>query len=166
MSAHNEKFFENDNGVYFKSGYPSQWFISPFTIDNIEYNCCEQYMMAQKALVFNDLDIKNKIMMSSEPKDQKSFGRIVKNFDEDKWNTIADEIVYQANLAKFSQNSELKHKLLSTGEKIIVECSPYDKIWGNGLNITDTLNTSIENWQGTNRLGKALMRVRSTLHNC
>lgn len=166
MSAHNEKFFENDNGVYFKSGYPSQWFISPFTIDNIEYNCCEQYMMAQKALVFNDLDIKNKIMMSSEPKDQKSFGRIVKNFDEDKWNTIADEIVYQANLAKFSQNFELKHKLLSTGEKIIVECSPYDKIWGNGLNITDTLNTSIENWQGTNRLGKALMRVRSTLHDC
>ena len=166
MSAHNEKFFENDNGVYFKSGYPSQWFISPFTIDNIEYNCCEQYMMAQKALVFNDLDIKNKIMMSSEPKDQKSFGRIVKNFDEDKWNTIADEIVYQANLAKFSQNSELKQKLLATGEKIIVECSPYDKIWGNGLNITDTLNTPIENWQGTNRLGKALMRVRSTLHNC
>jgi ribA/ribD-fused uncharacterized protein len=166
MSEHNEKFFENDNGVYFKSGYPSQWFISPFTIDSIEYNCCEQYMMAQKALVFNDLDIKNKIMMSSEPKDQKSFGRIVKNFDEDKWNTIADEIVYQANLAKFSQNSELKQKLLATGEKIIVECSPYDKIWGNGLNITDTLNTPIENWQGTNRLGKALMRVRSTLHDC
>jgi len=166
MSEHNEKFFENENGVYFKTGYPSQWFGSRFMIDGLEYNCCEQYMMSQKAALFEDFETHAKIMMATEPKEQKSLGRLVKNFDENKWNEVADDIVYRANLAKFSQNPELKQKLLDTTDKIIVECSPYDSIWGNGLNISDTLNTLAENWKGTNRLGKAIMRVRATLREC
>jgi ribA/ribD-fused uncharacterized protein len=166
MSEHNEKFYENETGVYFKSGYPSQWFESKFVIDGVEYNCCEQYMMAQKAKTFEDFETQEKIMLTPVPKEQKVLGRSVKNFDEDKWNAIADEIVYQANLAKFTQNLVLQKALLETDNKIIVECSPYDKIWGNGLNITDTLNTAIENWKGTNRLGKAIMRVRETLQKC
>jgi hypothetical protein len=72
-------------------------------------------------------------------------------------------VVYRANFAKFSQNEDLRRKLLSTGSKIFVECSPYDKIWGNGLNITDTLHTHPDFWKGTNRLGKAIMKVRETL---
>jgi ribA/ribD-fused uncharacterized protein len=164
MEAHNEKFFENENGVYFKSLYPSQWFIKSFVIDGITYNCCEQYMMAQKAKFFNDEETEKLIMNATEPKEQKSLGRLVKNFDENEWNIVADEIVFQGNLAKFSQNKELKEKLLATGEKIFVECSPYDKIWGNGLNITDTLNTLPHNWNGTNRLGKAIMKVRDVLN--
>ncbi len=158
-----EKFYENDNGLYFKSGYPSQWFLAPITIDNQEFNCCEQRMMYMKALTFNDKETADLIMMEKEPKEQKKLGRLVKNFDADKWDTIADEIVYEANLAKFTQHQELNEKLLTTGNKIIVECSPYDKIWGNGLDITTTLNTPEEEWKGTNRLGKAIMKVRETL---
>jgi hypothetical protein len=166
MSSHNEKFYENDNGVYFKSGYLSQWHIVEFNINNKIYNCCEQFMMEQKALLFSDYETADLIMKSAEPKEQKKLGRTVKNFNESKWNNVADGIVYNANLAKFSQNLELKNKLLLTGEKLIVECSPYDSIWGNGLNITDTLNTNINEWKGTNRLGLAIMRVRATLVDC
>jgi hypothetical protein len=158
-----EKFYENENGVYFKSSYPSQWYIMNFMIDGKTYNCCEKYMMAEKARFFKDYETESLIMACDEPKQQKIYGRSVKNFDEDAWNTVADYIVYWANLAKFSQNEDLKQKLLSTGDKIFVECSPYDKIWGNGLNITDTLHTHPENWEGTNRLGKAIMKVRDTL---
>lgn len=158
-----EKFYENDNGLYFKSGYPSQWYLAPITIDNQEFNCCEQRMMYMKALTFNDKETAELIMMEKEPKEQKKLGRLVKNFDADKWDNIADEIVYEANLAKFTQHQELNEKLLMTGNKIIVECAPYDKIWGNGLDITTTLNTPEEEWKGTNRLGKALMKVRETL---
>ena len=103
-------------------------------------------------------------MNASEPKEQKKLGRLVKNFDEDKWNEVADEIVFQGNLAKYSQNLHLKQMLLATGDKIFVECSPYDTIWGNGLNISDTLITTPDNWKGTNRLGKAIMRVREVLN--
>ncbi len=158
-----EKFYENENGVYFKSSWPSQWYLVNFIIDGKTYNCCEKYMMAEKARFFKDSESERLIMSTDEPKQQKTYGRGVKNFDEDEWNTVADYIVYWANLAKFSQNEELKRKLLSTGDKIFVECSPYDKIWGNGHNITDTLHTHPENWEGTNRLGKAIMKVRDTL---
>jgi len=160
---HNEKFFENDDGIYFKSGYPSQWYISPFIIDGQIYNCCEKWMMANKADFFGDIEIKKLIMNSDEPKEQKILGRNVKNFDADKWNEVVDDIVYRGNYAKFTQNPDLKEKLLNSGGKMYVECSPYDTIWGNGMNITDTLNTSIQNWRGTNRLGLAIMKVRNTL---
>jgi ribA/ribD-fused uncharacterized protein len=159
----NEKFFENDVGIYFKSKYPSQWYIAPFIIDDKTYNCCEKYMMAEKARFFNDADAEKLIMLSDDPKEHKSLGRNVKNFDADKWNEVVDYIVYKANFAKFTQNPDLKQKLLNSGGKIYVECSPYDKIWGNGMNITETLNTPIENWKGTNRLGLAIMKVRNTL---
>lgn len=164
MAEHNEKFFENETGVYFKSQYPSQWYISPFIVEGDNYNCCEQYMMAKKADFFKDEKTKVLIMNATEPKEHKSLGRQVKNFDENEWNKVADEIVFQANLAKFSQNPQLKQKLLETKDKIFVECSPYDKIWGNGLNITDTLNTHPDKWLGTNKLGKAIMKVREVLN--
>jgi len=163
ITTHDEKFFENEDGIYFKSSYPSQWYISKFKIDNIEYNCCEKYMMAEKARFFGDVESEKLIMMSDDPKEHKKLGRNVKNFDADRWNEVVDDIVFKANYAKFTQNLELKVKLLASGGKMYVECSPYDCIWGNGMNITDTLNTSIENWKGTNRLGLAIMKVRNTL---
>jgi len=169
----NEKFFEcsERNLLCFKSNYPSQWYLSNFNLYDVDenkefvYNCCEQRMMHKKALYFKDYEIAEKILENKEPSEQKKLGREVKNFDVDKWNEIADNIVEKANFEKFSQNEDIKKLLLETGNKIIVECSPYDSIWGNGLNISDTLITPIENWKGTNRLGKALMRVRNNLRN-
>ena len=120
--------------------------------------------MAQKAKYFNDMETYELIMKATEPKDQKTLGRKVKNFDAVKWDIVADDIVFKANLAKFSQNTNLKKLLMATDDKIFVECSPYDNIWGNGLNITDTLNTSPDKWTGTNRLGKAIMKVREVLN--
>ena len=160
MTNIDEKFFENNEFVLFKSGYPSQWFPSNFIENDIEFNCCEQYMMYMKALIFNDIEIANLILVEKDPKKIKELGRLVKNFDDNQWNAFADDIVFSANLLKFSQNIDLREKLLLTGDKEFVECAPYDKIWGNGLNITDTLKTPKNEWLGTNRLGKAIMRTR------
>ena len=98
---HNEKFFENNDGVYFKSGYPSQWYISPFIIDFIEYNCCEKYMMAEKARFFGDTNAEKLIMNSDEPKEHKKIGRNVKNFNADKWNEFLDLVTRMLILEKF-----------------------------------------------------------------
>jgi len=160
----NEKFYENDEFVCFKSDYLSQWFIAPvIRDDNIHFNCCEQEMMFEKARLFENFDIAIKVLAETDPKNHKALGREVQGFDKEKWDAVADEVVFQANLKKFSQHPELKAKLLATGNKIIVECAPYDSVWGNGLNITDTLATPIANWPGKNRLGKAIMRVREAI---
>lgn len=64
---------------------------------------------------------------------------------------------------KFRQNPDIREKLDATGDKIIVEASPRDKIWGIGLGEKEALERGEEGWKGLNLLGKALMKARTTL---
>lgn len=141
----------------------SQWFDCTFCIDGITYNTAEQYMMSQKALLFNDMDIYRHIIQAKHPNECKTLGRQVKNFDLQVWQEHQTKIVIDGNLAKFSQNENLKEFLLSTNDRILVEASPYDTIWGIGLS---SQTPNIENpytWRGTNLLGFCLMEVRDRL---
>ena len=65
--------------------------------------------------------------------------------------------------SKISQNTALKELLLSTVDSILAEASPYDTIWGIGLGREDALKGGVEQWQGENLLGCALMDVRDWL---
>ena len=152
-----------DKYVFFWNGVFSQWYPSNFVIEGVEYNCCEQYMMAQKALLFNDMESHKMIMYSKSPDEQKGFGRRVKRFDKDKWEAVCKEIVFDANMAKFTQNPKMLEELMDTKELEIVEASPYDKIWGIGLHETDPKALDKSQWQGTNWLGEAIMSVREKL---
>ena len=111
----------------------SQWYNCLFEVDGITYYTAEQYMMSQKALLFNDNETNLKIMQEKDPKTYKALGRQVKNFDPSIWDKNKFEIVVKGNIAKFSQNEELKKFLLNTNDKILVEASPHDKIWGIGM---------------------------------
>lgn len=142
---------------------PSQWYPSNFIVDGIEYNCAEQYMMAEKARLFEDEETLDEIMDTDSPREQKRLGRIVKGFDEEAWNKVAVDIVTKGNFAKFSQNLEMKEWLLSTQDKILVEASPYDRVWGVGLRENDSRILDREQWNGTNWLGEALSNVRDML---
>ena len=154
---------KKDLFVFFWGGTFSQWCPSKFEIDGVEYNCCEQYMMAKKALVFNDFDACREIMLEKNPALQKAIGRKVRGFNVEKWESVCQKIVYDANLAKFTQNPKMFEELLSTGTREIVEASPEDKIWGIGLHETNSLAWDKETWQGRNLLGIAIMKVRATL---
>lgn len=153
---------ENDF-EFFYGGTFSQWSYSKFKIGNQTYTCAEQYMMAQKALTFGDIEAQIKIMCTGDPSKQKSIGRRVKNFNALHWNTVCKKIVYDGNYAKFTQNENLKTVLLSTGEKELVEASPTDIIWGIGLSQTDPKRLDKGQWRGTNWLGEVLVAVRNDI---
>jgi len=149
--------------TFFWHGPLSQWEQSEFEIDGIKYNCAEQYMMAEKASLFNDFDTLASIMEAVHPRDQKKLGRQVKNFNADRWNALARDVVYDGNYAKFTQNADLLGKLLATRGTILVEASPYDCIWGIGMRETDEGVAERSNWKGTNWLGEVLTGLREDL---
>lgn len=142
---------------FFWGGVFSNWYPSKFTVDNIEYNCGEQYMMYQKAMLFNDKGIANEIMNTIIPKCQKSLGKQVKNFDSVTWDKYKYPLVKKGLREKFKQNPILKEELLKYKRYEIVESSPFDRIWGIGYSENDALN-NIENW-GENLLGKILTEL-------
>lgn len=150
--------------VLFWGGIFSQWYPHKMTIDGVEYNCCEQYMMAEKARLFGDVDALEAIMKTNDPRKQKALGRGVKNFNPHMWDVVCRDIVFRANLAKFS-DLKLKEFLFSFGNEEIVEASPYDKIWGIGLGEDDPDALDKTKWQGTNWLGEEIMKVREALKN-
>ncbi len=143
----------------------SQWWPSEFTENGILYKTAEHYMMAGKARLFNDMDVFEKIVKKESPKDVKDLGRQIQNFDPKIWDEHKYNIVRQGNLLKFSQDEKLRSFLIQTKDKVLVEASPVDAIWGIGLkdDHPDALNPAA--WRGENLLGFALMEVRNLLRN-
>ncbi|MBG9377951.1 NADAR family protein [Panacibacter sp. DH6] len=142
----------------------SQWWASPFIIDNVKYNTAEHWMMAQKALLFNDHDNYSKIIIAKSPAEAKALGREVRNFDDVVWNEKRFDIVVKGSLYKFSQNEELKSFLLNTKDRVLVEASPVDRIWGIGLTADSNKAENPNQWNGLNLLGFALMEARDVLN--
>ena len=145
------------------NGYLSNWYPSNFEINSIKYSSMEQYMMHRKALLFNDNEISEQILATSNVGKIKSLGRAVKNYDDIVWNGLRQLIVYEGLLEKFKQNNDLKAKLIDTDKNILAECAVQDKIWGIGLSMKDEKRFDMQQWQGQNLLGFSLMRVRDGL---
>ncbi len=141
----------------------SQWWPSSFSENGITYKTAEHYMMVQKAKLFGDEVTLSRILTKDSPKDVKDLGRQIQHFDAQIWDQNKFEFVCKGNYLKFSQNQELKHFLLQTKNKILVEASPVDTIWGIGLKEDHPNAYNPELWRGENLLGFALMEVRDQL---
>jgi ribA/ribD-fused uncharacterized protein len=149
---------------FFRPDAPfSQWHPSRFVVDGNTFVCAEQFMMHGKALLFRDVEIAAQILTTAAPRTQKALGRNVRNFDEAVWKREREAIVYRANHAKFTQNPALLKALLATGNRQLVEASPFDRIWGIGLAADHPDAEVPSKWRGQNLLGKILTRLRDEL---
>lgn len=153
---------------FFWRGPFSQWTLKPFKVarkaaDGFRtstFNCMEQYMMAYKALLFNDIVALQDIMSSTSPKDQKAMGRRVRGFDEARWKAVAKDIILVGSCAKYISNGYLRKQLMRTEGLMLVEASPYDQVWGIGLKAEDPRALDPAQWLGTNWLGETLTVTR------
>jgi ribA/ribD-fused uncharacterized protein len=144
-------------------GCLSQWYPASFTVDGVAYATAEHWMMAEKARLFGDADGLAAVLAAPGPGQAKAAGRKVRGFDQNAWESARYDIVVAGNLAKFGQHDDLRAFLVATGDKILVEASPYDRIWGVGLAADHPDVGRPSAWRGLNLLGFALMDVRERL---
>lgn len=155
--------------IYFWGSCFSNWAEAPFkaVIDGkkLDFSNSEQYFMYIKAKTFGDEATALKILMDgADPKAAKTFGRMVKNYNDAVWNEKRYQVMVDACLLKFEQNADMKALLLSDELKgrHFVEGSPIDKIWGIGCHWKEAKDDQ-SNWNGLNLLGKCLDEVRERL---
>lgn len=141
----------------------SQWYHAPFHVDGRRYATAEHWMMAEKARLFVDEAALERVLAKEDPAAAKAAGRGVLGFDEAMWRRHRFEIVIRGNQAKFAQHAGLRAFLAGTGDRVLVEASPVDAIWGIGLAADDPRAQDPARWLGLNLLGFALMQVRETL---
>ena len=144
-----------------ENGWMSNWYRRRFTVDGVGYIHVEQYMMAQKAKLFGDIGSYDAIMRETDPWKCKKLGRGVRHFDAEKWDAEKYGIVKAGNRAKYRQNPDLMQKLLDTGNAVLAEASPKDRIWGIGLDAETAASTDIAQWPGQSLLGHILMELRN-----
>ncbi|GAA0531235.1 NADAR domain-containing protein [Paractinoplanes ferrugineus] len=145
------------------AGCLSQWWPVEFTVDGVTFRSAEHYMMWRKAMLFGDRRMAERIVAAGHPRDAKMLGRGVAGFDEKTWVEHRFAIVVEAGRAKFGQNDDLRAWLSKTGDRVLVEASPTDRVWGIGLTATDPRAADPARWRGLNLLGFALTRARSDL---
>lgn len=143
----------------------SQWWPSPFTVDGVTYASAEHWMMAGKARLFGDAEAEERAVAAKSPAQAKKVGRLVRDFDDTVWARERYGLVVTGSAHKFGQNPELGAFLLTTGDRVLVEASPMDRIWGIGLAADDPRAGDPATWRGLNLLGFALMEARDGLRD-
>ncbi|SCE79525.1 hypothetical protein GA0070558_10743 [Micromonospora haikouensis] len=145
------------------AGCLSQWWPAPFTVDGRVFATAEHWMMWHKAALFGDHDTAARVLTAGHPQRAKALGRAVRGFDEATWAAHRYDIVVAGSVAKFAAHDDLRAFLLGTGERVLVEASPVDRVWGIGLAAGDPDAQDPARWRGDNLLGFALMAARAAL---
>tara|TARA_B110000208_G_C11676148_1_gene396982 strand:+ start:109 stop:747 length:639 start_codon:yes stop_codon:yes gene_type:complete len=137
-------------------------------IENQEFFCAEQFMIMGKVLIFNPLNRLDYLKNATTPSKCKAYGRSkikISNYNDAVWKDLNLIWVTIGNYLKFTQSMELNAHIIDSGDAILVEGSKHDRIWGVGLEPTNSLIHNPDEWKGQNKLGQALMTTRDLINN-
>lgn len=116
-------------------------------LDGVVYPSTEAAYQAAKTL---DLKQREEIRLAAKPGDAKKLGRKVTMRPD--WETAKVGVMEDLCRQKFTKYSDLKDKLLETGDDELIEGNHWnDRFWGVCKGV------------GLNHLGKILMKIRADL---
>lgn len=147
----------------FWGGPFSQWDVSRFEHQGDKYVTAEHFMMVQKARMFGDKKAENRMFSTDSPRTVKAIGREVRGYVDAVWTARRYDAVLLGSFFKFTHSRTHYDALMSTGEQILVEASPEDRIWGVGRTPPDPRAKDPRKWDGDNLLGFVLTEVRDSL---
>lgn len=152
-----------DEYIFFYKDWLSNYQKTYFEYRDHNFTSTEQAFMYMKAMFFQDYETAVDILDSKTPNEARLLGRKVKNYDDKKWSEVRYKIFYDLNLIKYTNDKKLQQKLLDSqfDEKIFVEASPIDRIWGIGYD-EEHAEYNEHNW-GRNYLGKILTNIRNRI---
>lgn len=155
---------DSDNQIaFFRKYCPlSNHSPAPFKINEKEYNCTEQMFLSEKCYAYGHIRSGDSIMQMTDPGIMVQEAKVCQGFNK-QWDEEMYNIMLTANLAKFTQNETHRNFLKSTGDKRLVEGSPYDGTWGVRIAFSDPRIDNKDNWRGENLLGEVLMQTRRLL---
>lgn len=142
---------------FFWGGVFSNWYPSHFVHKDTAFTCGEQMMMWEKAMLMEDEESAELILQATSPKEMKQLGRQVKDFNEGLWNVYKYQLVKEGLRSRFTQDLGARKLLQKVKGKVLVEASPYDRIWGIGFSEENALKN--KNRWGENLLGKILTEL-------
>lgn len=132
-----DEFGEFSNFAYF-----------PIKLDGKMWHTTEHYFQAQK---FADQQYQEKIRAERSPMIAARLGRDRKQKLRNDWESVKNNVMKKALMAKFTQHEDLKTLLISTGDAKLIEHTINDVYWGDG------------GGKGQNFLGRLLMQVRDEI---
>ncbi len=164
LKAENITVKELANYLFFYSAASllSNFNDAAFKFDSVDYINSEQHIIEQKARLANAPDIAKQVMATPNPGIMKKLTRNLPGLDSKLWHEKAPGIGLRALKAKFSPNPHLAKYIFSTGDKILIEASPYNRVWGLAKGWMTEIWRKKYQW-GQNLQGKILMEVRGEL---
>ena len=153
-----------NNLILFRSGILSNWADTRYHAEGKDWCCSEQQYMWYKAIHFHDVETAAKIMETTNPKEIKRLGRMVRNYNDAEWQLHRAKYMYRAVKAKFTGNKHAQKFLLKQpAGHMFAEASPFDTIWGIGLAEDDPQAQHPSTWRGRNLLGLLITQVYNEL---
>lgn len=121
----------------------------PIRLHGKSWPTSEHYFQAQK---YAGTPREEEIRCARTPSEAARLGRDRKVKLRPDWESVKDQVMREAVLAKFTQHPELRELLLSTEDATLVEHTEKDSYWGDG-----------GDGSGRNMLGRLLMSIREEL---
>ena len=141
----------------------SNFYPSPFKLDDTLYHCSEQFIQLKKAELFKDKAATKRILQSKTSHQCKAEGQRIANFNSENWEKNAYQLCLPGIRQKFLENDTPRHLLLNkTKGKRIAECTK-DPVWGCGMTIHNDNCLDTTKWISQGIMGAILEEIRMEL---